>query len=168
LGSSIFINAQPFFAKKNYPTTFQNPVDIPISIVGNFGECRPNHFHSGLDIRTGGKENQIVRSTADGYVSRVNIGAGEFGNAIYITHGAYTTLYAHLNKFYPELENYIKAQQYKKKNWNMDILFLPHQFPVRKGAFIAWSGNTGSSEGPHLHLRGGGRTGPFVSQSEVA
>lgn len=152
LGSSIYSSAQTFFPKKNYPTTFLNPVDIPISIVGNFGECRPNHFHSGVDIRTGGKENQIVRSTADGYVSRVNIGAGEFGNAIYITHGAYTTLYAHLNKFYPELENYIKAQQYKKKNWNMDILFLPHQFPVRKGAFIAWSGNTGSSEGPHLHF----------------
>ena len=152
LGSSIFINAQPFFAKKNYPTTFQNPVDIPISIVGNFGECRPNHFHSGVDIRTEGKENQIVRNVADGYVSRVKIEAGEFGNAIYITHGAYTTLYAHLNKFNPELESYIRAQQYKNKDWNIDIAFLPHQFPVRKGAFIAWSGNTGSSQGPHLHL----------------
>ena len=152
LGSSIFINAQPFFAKKNYPTTFQNPVDIPISIVGNFGECRLNHFHSGLDIRTEGKENQIVRNVADGYVSRVKIEAGEFGNAIYITHGAYTTLYAHLNKFNPELESYIRAQQYKNKDWNIDIAFLPHQFPVRKGAFIAWSGNTGSSQGPHLHL----------------
>jgi hypothetical protein len=152
LGSSIFLNAQTFFPKKNYPTTFQNPVDIPISIVGNFGECRPNHFHSGVDIRTEGKENQIVRSMADGYVSRVKIEAGGFGNAIYITHGAYTTLYAHLNKFYPELESYIRAQQYKNRDWNIDIPFLPHQFPVRKGAFIAWSGNTGSSQGPHLHL----------------
>lgn len=152
LGISVIISAQPFFLKKNYPITFQNPLDIPISIIGNFGECRPNHFHSGIDIRTESKENQIVRSVADGYVSRVKIGAGEFGNAIYITHGAYTTLYAHLNQFYPELENYIKVQQYKNKDWNIDILFLPHQFPVRKGTFIAWSGNTGSSQGPHLHL----------------
>ena len=151
-GSSLSTGAQSLFLKKKYPSTFQNPVDIPISIIGNFGECRPNHFHSGIDIRTESKENQTVRSVANGYVSRVKIGAGEFGNAIYITHGAYTTLYAHLNKFYPELENYIRAQQYKKKNWNMDLLFLPHQFPVRKGAFIAWSGNTGSSEGPHLHF----------------
>lgn len=152
LSTTLLSNAQTFFPKKNYPATFQNPVDIPISIVGNFGECRPNHFHSGVDIRTESKENQTVRSVADGYVSRVKIEAGGFGNAIYITHGAYTTLYAHLNKFYPELESYIRSQQYKNKDWNIDITFLPHQFPIRKGTFIAWSGNTGSSQGPHLHL----------------
>ena len=86
-GSSFSTSAQSLFLKKKYPSTFQNPVDIPISIIGNFGECRPNHFHSGIDIRTESKENQTVRSVANGYVSRVKIGAGEFGNAIYITHG---------------------------------------------------------------------------------
>lgn len=152
LFTSLISSAQTFFPKKNYPATFQNPVDIPISIVGNFGECRPNHFHSGVDIRTESKENQTVRTVADGYVSRVKIEAGGFGNAIYVTHGAYTTVYAHLNRFFPELEAYVRAQQYKNKSWNIDMSFMPHQFPMRKGSFLAWSGNTGSSQGPHLHL----------------
>lgn len=154
---SIFFlesKAQVFFPKKNYPAgTYQNPMNFPISLAGNFGECRPNHFHSGIDIRTKQSENQLVHSLQDGFVSRVKIDAGGFGNAIYITHAdGYVALYAHLNKFYPELQEYIVRKQYETKSWKQDIYLMPHQFPVRKGKFIAWSGNTGSSQAPHLHL----------------
>jgi hypothetical protein len=147
-------NAQPLIPSKAYPkTVFANPMKIPISLAGNFGECRPNHFHSGLDVRTNKVENLPVHAIAAGYVSRVKIEAGGFGNAIYITHaGGYTSLYAHLNDFYPELESYIRSKQYEQKSWKIDINFLPHQFPVNQGKYIAKSGNTGSSQAPHLHM----------------
>lgn len=152
--SIVNIKAQSLFTTKKYPTNqFRNPLNKPFSLVGNFGECRPNHFHSGIDIRTDGKENYPVHAIDNGYISRVKIEAGGFGNAIYISHaGGYTSVYAHLNKFYPELENYIRKKQYQNKSWNIDITFAPHDFLVRKGSFIAYSGNTGSSQGPHLHL----------------
>ncbi|MFM2387233.1 MAG: hypothetical protein RL660_1990 [Bacteroidota bacterium] len=146
--------AQQLITPKAYPkNAFANPMKIPISLAGNFGECRPNHFHSGLDVRTNKVENLPVHSIANGYISRVKIEAGGFGNAIYITHqGGFTSLYAHLNDFYPELENHIRSKQYEAKSWKIDLTFQPHQFPVRQGMFIAKSGNTGSSQAPHLHM----------------
>ena len=152
--SSTLLQAQTFFSAKKYPSrAYQNPMNFPISLAGNFGECRANHFHSGIDIRTNKVENQLVHAIEDGFVSRVKIEAGGFGNAIYITHAdGYVSLYAHLNKFYPELQEQIVRKQYQTKSWKQDIYFMPHEFPVRKGKFIAWSGNTGSSEAPHLHM----------------
>ena len=141
------------FPAKKYPTSFRNPLATPFSLVGNFGECRPNHFHSGIDVRTDGKENKSVYSIEDGYISRVQIEAGGFGNAIYITHASgYTSVYAHLNTFFTKLENHVRKKQYEAKSWAIDLSFFPDQFMVRKGSFIAYSGNTGSSQGPHLHL----------------
>jgi hypothetical protein len=128
-------------------------LSTPFSLVGNFGECRPNHFHSGIDIRTDGKENKKIYAIEDGYISRVKIEESGFGNAIYINHASgYTSVYAHLNTFYPALETFIKKKQYASKSWKIDMTFFPDQFWVRKGDFIALSGNTGSSQGPHLHL----------------
>ncbi|GAA4470395.1 M23 family metallopeptidase [Nemorincola caseinilytica] len=132
---------------------FRNPLDIPISLAGNFGECRPGHFHSGLDIRTQGREDLPVYAAAEGYISRIKTDKGGFGHAIYITHpNGYTTLYAHLNKYIPFLQTYLRQQQYERKRWDVDISLKPSQFPVRKGQQIAWSGNTGSSSAPHLHF----------------
>lgn len=146
-------NSQIFFKQKKYPTNYSSPVKFPIQLVGNFGECRPNHFHSGLDVRTDAKENKPIYSIEKGFVSRVRIEPGGFGNAIFITHpGGYTSVYAHLNTFYPELEAYLRMKQYETESWKQDLYFLPHQFPVSKQMFIALSGNTGSSQGPHLHM----------------
>jgi murein DD-endopeptidase MepM/ murein hydrolase activator NlpD len=151
---TITFYAQSFFTSKKYPKgSFASPVKIPLSLAGNFGECRPNHFHSGLDVRTNKVENIPIYAIGDGYVSRVKIDNGGFGNAIYITHtNGFTSLYAHLNLFWTSLENHIRFNQYKQKNWKIDMTFLPHEFPVRKGQFIANSGNTGSSQAPHLHM----------------
>jgi hypothetical protein len=139
---------------KVYPVNmFRNPMNFPISLAGNFGECRPNHFHSGLDIRTNKIENLPVHVIADGYISRIKIEAGGFGNAIYVTHkGGYTSLYAHLNTFFPELEKMVRAKQYEQKSWKIDFTLQPHQMPISKGHFLAYSGNTGSSQAPHLHM----------------
>lgn len=109
---------QPFFVSSKHPINqFIYPLDIPVSIIGNFGECRPNHFHSGIDMRTEAKENAKVHAIADGYVSRIKIGKSGFGNAIFITHpNGYTSLYAHLNKFFPTLQKFVLVKQYDVKS----------------------------------------------------
>ena len=137
-----------------YPQSyFRNPLDIPIQLVSNFGELRPNHFHMGLDIRTQSCENLPVYAAANGYISRIKIEKGGYGNAIYITHpNGYTTLYAHLNSFFPALNDYIKKKQYDEQNWEQDFELPANLFPVKKGQLIALSGSTGASGGPHLHF----------------
>ena len=137
-----------------YPADyFRNPLDIPIFLAGNFGECRPGHFHSGIDIKTLGVENKPVHAAADGYISRIKMEKGGFGHALYITHpNGYTTLYAHLNDFAPEIQKYVRKEQYERKRWDVDLQLLPTQFPVKKGQQVAWSGNTGASTAPHLHF----------------
>ncbi len=149
--SILSINAQNI---KGYPQGyFRNPVDIPMVLAGNFGECRPGHFHSGIDIKTQGKENMPVYAAAEGYVSRIKLEKAGFGHALYITHpNGYTTVYAHLNKFAAPIQKYAVEQQYKNKSWLLDITCPPDQFPVKKGDQIALSGNTGNSYAPHLHF----------------
>lgn len=146
----LFSSAQ----ENNYPKGyFRHPLDIPVALVANFGELRTNHWHMGLDIRTQQRENLPVYAAAEGYVSKVKIEPGGFGRAIYIAHpNGYTTLYAHLNDFYPALEQYIKEQQYRLESWAVELVLPPFLFSVKKGDFIAYSGNTGGSQGPHVHF----------------
>jgi murein DD-endopeptidase MepM/ murein hydrolase activator NlpD len=142
------------FPSAAYPRDyFRDPLDIPISLAANFGELRPNHYHMGLDIRTQKKVNLPVYAAADGYIAHVKIEPAGFGQAIYICHpNGYTTLYAHLNKFFPALAAYVSRQQYKLESWQVFLDIPPGLFPVKKGDFIAYSGSTGGSEGPHLHF----------------
>lgn len=139
---------------QNYPQNyFRNPLNIPMQLAANFGAVRTNHFHMGLDLRTNSQENLSVVAAAEGYVSRIKVERYGFGNAVYITHpNGYTTVYAHLNKYFDKLDEYVKERQYKDEKWEQDITFQPGQFPVTKGQLIALSGNTGGSAGPHLHF----------------
>ncbi|MET0298398.1 MAG: M23 family metallopeptidase [Flavitalea sp.] len=132
---------------------FKNPLNVPIQLSGNFGELRPNHYHMGLDLKTLARENLPVHAAADGYISRIKIEPAGFGRAIYITHpNGYTTLYAHLNDFNPQIEAWVRAQQYKQQTWNLLLELTPDLFPVKQGQFIAYSGNTGGSQAPHVHF----------------
>ncbi|MBE4951215.1 M23 family metallopeptidase [Chryseobacterium culicis] len=148
------INTGIVQAQNNYPQNyFRNPLNIPMQLAANFGAVRTNHFHMGLDLRTNSQENLPVLAAADGYVSRIKVERYGFGNALYITHpNGYTTVYAHLNKYFNQLDEYVKEKQYKDEKWEQDITFQPGQFPVQKGQQIALSGNTGGSAGPHLHF----------------
>lgn len=139
---------------KNYPKGyFSWPVEAKKALVANFGELRPNHYHMGLDCRTEQVENRRVLAAADGYIAKVKIEPVGFGRCIYINHpNGLTTLYAHLNDFNPALEKYITEQQYQLQSWKVFLDLPPGLFPVKKGQFIAYSGNTGGSQGPHVHF----------------
>ncbi|WP_447642248.1 MULTISPECIES: peptidoglycan DD-metalloendopeptidase family protein [Chitinophagaceae] len=135
---------------KNY---YRNPLSFPIQLAADFGELRTNHYHMGLDIRTQQVENKPVFAAADGYVCRVYISSSGYGNMMMVAHpNGTTTLYAHLNRYFDELAQYVKEQQYKSQSWEQDLTIPANMFPVSKGQRIALSGNTGGSEGPHLHF----------------
>ncbi len=132
---------------------FDSPVDIPISLSGSFAELRSNHFHSGIDIKTGGEEGLRINACADGYVSRIRISPFGFGKALYVVHPqGYTTVYAHLQKFNSEIDRWAKSEQYKLQKFDVDLFPKPGELKVTKGQLIAFSGNSGSSQGPHLHF----------------
>ncbi len=138
----------------SYPKgDFINPMDIPLSLAGNFGELRGNHFHSGFDFRTNGEEGYLVKAVADGYVSRIKVSAFGYGNALYITHkNGYVSVYGHLQRYDSTISNYVIKKQYELESFEVDLFPQKNEILVTQGQLIALSGNTGGSEGPHLHF----------------
>ncbi|MFK8282516.1 M23 family metallopeptidase [Capnocytophaga cynodegmi] len=134
-------------------TDFASPLDIPLLLSGNFGELRPNHFHAGVDFKTQGREGLNIYAIKEGYVSRIKVGAYGYGKALYITHpNGYTSVYAHLQKFAPAIEAYIKKRQYNRKSFEIDAYPKENELVIKKGQVVGLGGNTGSSAGPHLHF----------------
>ncbi|MCF8715002.1 M23 family metallopeptidase [Joostella atrarenae] len=142
------------YSQNNYPKNyFRSPLDIPIVLAGTFGELRSNHFHAGMDIKTQQREGLDVYAAADGYVSRIKVQHYGYGKAIYITHpNGYTTVYGHLQKFSPEIQEIVKKQQYKNQSYEIELFPPENEIKVSKSQLIALSGNTGGSGGPHLHF----------------
>jgi murein DD-endopeptidase MepM/ murein hydrolase activator NlpD len=132
---------------------FDSPLTIPLFLSGNFGELRANHFHAGIDFKTEGVTGKPVLAAAGGFVSRIKVQSGGYGNSLYITHpNGYTTVYAHLDRFVPAIQDYVKQLQYQKKSFEIELFPGSTRFVFKKGDVIAYSGNTGSSGGPHLHF----------------
>ncbi|RZS90447.1 M23 family metallopeptidase [Aquimarina brevivitae] len=129
------------------------PIDIPLAISGTFGELRSNHFHSGLDIKTNGEEGLPVYAASQGTVVRIKVSHFGYGKALYIAHpNGYTTVYAHLKKFAPKIEAYVKKRQYAKESYEIQLYPRSGELTVDQKELIAYSGNTGGSGGPHLHF----------------
>ena len=140
-------------AQDKYPKDyFRSPLNMEILLSGTFGEIRPNHYHSGADIRVGGKIGAPVYATADGYVSRISISPWGGGKVLYIDHdNGFRTVYMHLNDFVGEIGTCVRNYQYKHECYSFTAYFPKDSIKVRKGQVVAHAGNTGSSGGPHLH-----------------
>ncbi|WP_456440604.1 M23 family metallopeptidase [Psychroserpens sp.] len=150
----ILFISQFGFSQSPYPQDyFRKPLDVTLVLSGTFAELRSNHFHSGLDIKTQQRTGLDVYAAAEGYVSRIKISHFGYGKALYITHpNGYVTVYAHLEKFSPTIEKYIKILQYEKESYEIEVFPSPEELPIKTDEIVAFSGNSGSSGGPHLHF----------------
>lgn len=143
------VHAQSDSLKSQYIS----PMDIPIELSGNFMEPRSDHFHSGLDMRTQGREGIPVRAVADGWVSRIKISPYGYGKAVYIDHpNGHTTVYGHLQQLTGKVGEACLDQQYRQKDFSIDWTVEKGALPLKQGEVFALSGNTGGSGGPHLHF----------------
>lgn len=126
-------------------TNFRSPLGIDLVLAGNFAEVRTNHYHTGIDIKTNGKEGYKIYAIDSGYISRINISHYGYGNAIYVVHpNGYTSVYAHLSGFPKEIETYIRSRQFEKQTETIELFLSSKEFKVSKGSIIAFSGNSGS------------------------
>ncbi|MDH3649949.1 MAG: M23 family metallopeptidase [Saprospiraceae bacterium] len=133
---------------------FNVPVRHPIKLSGTFGELRDHHFHYGIDIKSStGDIGDPVYAIASGFISRIRVHAGGYGNALFVEHGdGLTSLYAHLDSFTPEVADLVQKDQDDREVFEVDIIIPGQQFPVASGALVGTMGNTGHSHGPHLHF----------------
>lgn len=143
------VKMEPTKYPQNY---FRYPLDSAVNLVSPFGSLRDNHFHSGSDLRTNGREGLVVYAAADAYVSRIKIQRNGYGKAVYLTHpNGYTTVYGHLQKFHGTLATFIHNYQYQNKTFEFDLIFDKKTLWLKKGDTLGFSGNSGSSTGPHVH-----------------
>jgi len=139
--------------KAQSETPWVAPLEIPIQLSGTFGEFRSNHFHAGLDIRTQGRQGLKVKSVQVGWINRIRVSVSGYGKALYIEHPDGTTsVYAHLKKFAPKIESYVKEKQYQKESFQIHLFPKVNELQIEAGEIIGYSGNTGGSYGPHLHF----------------
>ena len=151
--SVILFTVQAINAQVSDRINFQTPLKIPLYLSGNFGELRSAHFHAGLDFKTQATTGHPVYAISEGYISRIKVQSGGYGHSLYITHpNGLTSVYAHLDRYIPELQKYLVSQQYQAQSYEIELFPMENQFSFKAGDLIAYSGNTGSSGGPHLHL----------------
>jgi len=140
-------------AQEKPENPFISPFDFPLLLSGNFVELRANHFHGGVDFKTQGVVGKPIHCIADGYISRVTVTPGGYGQAVYITHdNGYTSVYGHLHRFMAEVQQVVEAYQNEHETFAVDLKFDADRFPLKQGEVFALAGNEGYSFGPHLHM----------------
>lgn len=122
---------QIFQPRLLFPSEYRNKNNTAY-IVFAFGHARKTFDHEGLDIRAPMRTK--ILACADGEVVRViKVDKGSYGRYIKIKHiffgEVYYTYYAHLNEVTVNVGDFVTTGQH-----------------------IGFSGNSGNSTGPHLHL----------------
>lgn len=152
---SVILSIIPALSVFTQPadSVFFRPLDLPVALSGKFAELRTDHFHSGIDYRTQGTIGHKIYAAEKGYVSRISVSPTGYGKALYIDHpNGYTTVYGHLEDFSDDIAAYVRQEQYRTEKFQVNLFPDSTLFPVKRGEVVAFSGNTGSSGGPHLHF----------------
>ena len=128
------------------------PLKIRPKFSSQFGDNRAGHWHAGIDFTTNGRPGYKLYAVNDGYVYRIRSAFWGYGKALYLklNDGNYA-VYGHLTRFDHKLEDYLNKKQTESHQYYQDLFFTPGQFPVKKGDYIALSGQSGAGA-PHLHL----------------
>jgi murein DD-endopeptidase MepM/ murein hydrolase activator NlpD len=95
-------------------------------VTGRFGEPRPGHFHEGIDLPN--PVGTPIRAAATGRVVMREWQDG-YGKYTCIRHVRVLTCYGHQSRFHTRVGDM-----------------------VRQGDVIGYSGDSGTSEAPHLHF----------------
>lgn len=123
---------------------FVSPLHLPPLLSGNFGELRGNHFHTGIDWKTEGREGFPVLAATDGVVSRVKMSPWGYGNALYLEGpDGVTTVYAHLQSFAKDVQAWAVARTYARRTLGLDAKPLAtDSLSFHAGDTLGWSGNS--------------------------
>lgn len=147
------VGAQTVTAPQGYPQTFTSPIEGRIEFAGSFAEMRPNHFHGGVDVKTERRVGVPILAIGPGHVSRIGVSPSGFGHVLYVEHpNGYTSVYGHMSAFVDTLAEAARDEQYRRQSFRITATPDSGAFPIRQGQVIGYSGNTGSSTAPHLHL----------------
>ncbi len=154
---SGFVFAVLIFAGVSLPAQNRNnyarPLKIPLVMSSSFCESRPEHFHTGIDIKTQGVIGHKLYAIEDCRLYRIKIKAGGYGNALYLLNSDSTlALYAHLNRFRDDIQKFARRLQYENKSMFLDTILSDTVISFEKGEMIGYAGNSGHSGGPHLHF----------------
>ncbi len=148
----VFFLFTTYISSQEQKSKFHPPLKLKPVVSGSFGELRSNHFHSGLDLTTNGKQGYRVYSSDEGFVSRIKVSPTGYGKALYIQHpDGYTTVYGHLQHYSKRIDSLVIKKQYLNQSYAVNLFFKKDELPVKRGEVVAYSGNSGSSGGPHLH-----------------
>ncbi|MEA2466449.1 MAG: hypothetical protein QOJ57_575, partial [Thermoleophilaceae bacterium] len=97
------------------------------TVTGDFGESRPGHLHSGIDLAA--PSGTPIVAAACGVVTQASAESG-YGNMVCIRHSStLTTCYAHMSRFASRVGQ-----------------------TVHQGQVIGYVGCTGNCTGPHVHF----------------
>ncbi|MEZ5358423.1 MAG: M23 family metallopeptidase [Candidatus Zixiibacteriota bacterium] len=137
---------------EDFSGSFQWPLKLEKQFSSGFGDTRPGRFHMGVDVRTGGQEGAQVFAPEDGYIYRIKTSYTGYGKGLYLMgNSGRMYVFGHLQRYNMTIGTYLQDKQIESKRYFQDLYLDKSELPVKKGEFIARTGQTGAGA-PHLHF----------------